>query len=351
MKALNVLGIFPSLGYFDGIGRSGVAAWRGVTESLAVSPVLVSYGTSVPPADTVGEIRHSMSQWAAAWHVLRLSRRFHVTLVWHVHLLRLLPFVRRPGKVAVYLHGIEVYRKLSPEVAKHLHRVDLVLSNSDFTWHRFLEFNPEFETLPHHTVALGLDAPLEEPTPVPAPIPSAVMVGRIARSEAYKGHREVVAAWPEVRRRVPGAELHVVGPGDLYDELRDIAQQNNVAEACHFHGTVTQLRKEELLRNCRCMALPSRGEGFGLAYLESMRLGRPCLVSRSDAGREVVNPPEAGLACDPANTDELVEAVSALLTPGPAWAMLSNQSRARYEALYTEAAFASRLNTALRSLA
>ena len=30
-----------------------------------------------------------------------------------------------------------------------------------------------------------------------------------------------------------------------------------------------------------------------------MRNGRPCLVSTIDSGREVVNPPEAGLAVDP----------------------------------------------------
>ena len=59
-------------------------------------------------------------------------------------------------------------------------------------------------------------------------------------------------------------------------------------------GQVKEDVKQDLLMRCRCLALPSRGEGFGLVYLEAMRMGRPCLVSTVDAAREVVNPPEAG---------------------------------------------------------
>jgi glycosyltransferase involved in cell wall biosynthesis len=51
---------------------------------------------------------------------------------------------------------------------------------------------------------------------------------------------------------------------------------------------VTEEEKQDLLRRCRCFAMPSRNEGFGLVYLEAMRLGRPCLVSDCDAGREIV---------------------------------------------------------------
>ena len=343
-----ILGIFPSPGYYDGVGRSGLAAWQGLARDESGS-ILLAYGRNPPPPEILGEVRHVRSQAAAVISAISLTRSFRTTLVWHVHLLKLLPFVRRAGRIVVYLHGIEVWRRLSPSVARQLHCVDLVMSNSQYTWTRFLEWNPEFAYLPHRTVPLGLGEPALVEC-VPGKLPSALMIGRIERSEAYKGHHEVIGAWAAVRERVPGAELHMIGTGDLHGELRELARTHGVEDYCHLHGLVPQEPKEALLRDCRCMALPSRGEGFGLAYLESMRLGRPCLVSRSDAGREVVNPPEAGLAADPENREDLVTALSRLLTGGAEWDAMASGARRRYEALYTETAFVARLRDAVGSL-
>jgi phosphatidylinositol alpha-1,6-mannosyltransferase len=174
------------------------------------------------------------------------------------------------------------------------------------------------------------------------------MIGRLLRSEDYKGHRELLAAWPAVQGRVPGAELWVAGDGDLRTELEGLARRTLPAGAARFWGSVPDAEKERLLRRARCLVLPSRSEGFGLVYLEAMRLGRPCLVSSLDAGREVVNPPEAGLAVDPRRPDELAAAVARLLAASaPEWRGWSAQARGRYERGFTAAHFQDRLAAAL----
>src|SRR5205814_3547177 len=101
----------------------------------------------------------------------------------------------------------------------------------------------------------------------------------------------------------------------------------------------------------RAFALPSRGEGFGLVYLEAMRKGRPCIVSDADAGHEVVNPPEAGLAIDLDRPDDVVAAACRVLSDGPQWDAWSARARARYEGHFTAAHFKHRLLAALRPLA
>jgi glycosyltransferase involved in cell wall biosynthesis len=95
--------------------------------------------------------------------------------------------------------------------------------------------------------------------------------------------------------------------------------------------------------------MPGHSEGFGLVYIEAMRQGRPCLVSMLDAGREIVRPPEAGLAVDPENRDELVDGLCRLLLPTNEWDQWSRQARQRYEEVFTAAHFQSRLETALVS--
>ena len=51
-----------------------------------------------------------------------------------------------------------------------------------------------------------------------------------------------------------------------------------------------------------------------------------------DAGREVVNPPEAGLAADPTDAVALSEAVCRLLADSEDWDRWSRAARERYRA-------------------
>jgi phosphatidylinositol alpha-1,6-mannosyltransferase len=173
------------------------------------------------------------------------------------------------------------------------------------------------------------------------------MVGRLARDEDYKGHREVLTAWPVVRRFIPDAELWVVGDGDLRPELEKIAAWPPTSGGVRFWGAVSEEKKFELIARSRCLVLPSRGEGFGLVYLEAMRSARPCLVSTVDAGREVVQPPECGLAVLPSDTAELASAMKRMLCPGPEWSRWSQSARQRYESYFTAAHFQTRLLRAL----
>ena len=149
--------------------------------------------------------------------------------------------------------------------------------------------------------------------------------------------------WSRVAQAVPGAELWIAGGGDAVDHLRAIAKASGARGSIHFLGVVTDEEKEIYLRRSRCLALPSRGEGFGLVYLEAMRLGRPCLASIHDAGREVVAPPEAGLAVEPDDPGELAHAIARLLTSGGEWENWSARARERYNSMFTAEHFQRRL--------
>lgn len=247
------------------------------------------------------------------------------------------------------LIGIEAWRTQDWFTRQQLKKVDLFLSISDHTWRSFLKFNPEFEGRQHQTVLLGIDRAFEGATPKPKETPAALMLSRLLRSEDYKGHREVIGAWPEVLKKIPQAELWIAGDGDLQSDLEQKAAELGVQEKVKFWGRVTEDKKRELIADARCLVMPSRGEGFGLVYLEAMRVGRPCLVSTHDAGREVVNPPEAGLAVNQDDKEEMAEALRRLLSEGREWRDWSRQARERYESYFTAAHYQERLTRALFS--
>jgi phosphatidylinositol alpha-1,6-mannosyltransferase len=322
-------------------------AWEAISKASSNNggARLVMYGER--QASWNRDVVTARSRLAAIVLALRARSAARTVLVWHLDLVKLLPFVRRPGaRVLIYLHGVEAFRSLNWITRRAVLPSDIFLSNSDYTWSRFVTANPVFSGARHATVPLGLNSPAPAVVPIASP-PAALMVGRLRRDEDYKGHREVIASWKTVREKLPGAELWIVGEGDLRPVLERAVQDRGLAGSVRFLGEVSDAEKDDLLRRCRCFAMPSAGEGFGLVYVEAMRGGRPCLVSTLDAGREVVNPPEAGLAVDPRRPDEVADALVRLLTPGPGWDRWSEGGRARYASRYTRAHFERRLMEAL----
>jgi glycosyltransferase involved in cell wall biosynthesis len=352
-----ILGLFPGFETIGGVQTSGRLAWEWVSRSVESGLVgtahLVSYDKEWGRSEGVwsGTSTRARSRISLVSQTIRRRWAADLLLVWHISLLRLVPLFRlRNAKVVVFLHGIEAWKKQDLLTRSVLHRVSLFGSNSAYTWARFLVSNPQCERVPHRTVHLGISAAVNAQISPPRRPPIALMLSRLHKREDYKGHREMIDAWPLVLKRKPDAELWIAGDGDLRGELeREVTRQGHQARI-KFLGSVSEARKQELLVRCSCLALPSRGEGFGLVYLEAMRLGRPCLVSTRDAGGEVVNPPEAGLAAEVEKPEALADAVCRLLSGGPEWLAWSRRARERYEARFTAKDFQERLSGALAPL-
>jgi phosphatidylinositol alpha-1,6-mannosyltransferase len=352
-RQVNILGVFSGLtGDVGGIQTAGRIAWEAINRQEADNSgdaVLFHYGEGCGHPARVGPpVVEARSKWAALAAALQLDLAPKVVIFWHLSLLRLVPFLDLSrARVIVFLHGIEAWKRQGIISKRLLKRVDLFLTNSDHTWRYFIEANPSFAQSRHRTVWLGTGSPVGFAVPGPQDPPAALMVGRLARGEDYKGHREMVAAWPLVVERIPGAQLWIAGDGDLRPALEASVRQRGLEPHVRFWGRVSEDAKERLLASCRCLAMPSHGEGFGLVYAEAMRVGRPCLVSVRDGGHEIVNPPEAGLAANRDRPEELAGAVCRLLTPGRLWDGWSEAARRRYEGFFSAAHFKDRLIAAL----
>lgn len=350
-----ILGLFPDLAGSGGIAASGHIAWQGIVARAETfhKPRLLCFGSVSEDLkkDDRAEVVERLSKAGAIATALRRRSFVRRVLVWHLGLLKLLPLLRLPKRTEVFLflHGIEAWRVPTSLTARYLRRVRLILTNSDYTWERFVTVNPGFGDIAHRTVHLGLGESLSVTPKGPDETPIAVIIGRVFRAENYKGHREMIAAWPLVIERIPRAELWVLGDGDLRSDLQKSARALGLEAHVRFVGWRPEQEKQDILTKARCLAMPSRAEGFGLVYLEAMRIGRPCLVSTVDAGREVVNPPDAGLAVDPADPHAMSDAICRLLTVGPEWRRWSERARTAYEERFTARSFQDRLVAALLS--
>ena len=342
-KPSTLLGLFPQFGngHVGGIQESARVAWQAISGQCEAH--LICYSRDTANGDQPD------SRMRKVLEAFNRNDNHDVILVWQIGLLKLLPFLRRQNgsRTVLFLHGIEAWKQHDWLTRKLLSKVDLFLSNSDYTWKRFSELNPSLAARAHQTVPLGLSSTIETGISQPSEEPIALIISRLSKDEDYKGHRELIDAWPLVLEQESEAQLLIAGDGDLRDELEQLVNLRKLEASIKFLGKVSEQTKADLLKKCRCLVMPSQGEGFGLVYLEAMRVGRPCLVSTLDAGREVVNPPEAGLAVDPNDKAELTDALLRLLGDSSEWRNWSISARQRYEQNYTAGHFQERLVKAM----
>lgn len=253
---------------------------------------------------------------------------------------------RRP--FMVFLHGIEIWENARPGSIAACHRADLLVANSNYTRARAEKCHGGFNRA--QVCWLGTEpAVTEVPECGPAAGPPVVLVvGRMQAGEAYKGHRELIAAWPQVVARHPEARLKFVGRGDLLPQLKQSAHERGVAHRVDFPGFVTEDELAACYRDATAFALPSRGEGFGLVYIEAMRHGLPVIASRHDAGAEVVEHERTGLLADLDVPGDLAGRLCQLLDHPEEARRMGRAGRERWRREFTFAAFQARFGGVLR---
>ena len=131
------------------------------------------------------------------------------------------------------------------------------------------------------------------------------------RLERYKGHHRVIAAMPDLIRKVPDARLRVVGTGAYEGELRRLVAALGL-EARVAIGTIPGSERQkmaDLLASAGLFVLFSEYEAHPVAVLEALSLRRPVLVSDTSGLRELA---EKGL-CRALPCDAVAEDLAAVM--------------------------------------
>ena len=257
--------------------------------------------------------------WAVLW------KKPEVLICGHAHFLPLAVFFKMFFKlrVAVMVYGIEVWN-LSSFQKKILVQTDWILSISRFTQNKIQEQvkipDERFFILPCTTderkfylKPLALTE-LRQYLKIKPEFKILLSVSRLAQSERYKGHDFVLSTIPEILKKHPNLCYVVVGDGDDRPRLEALVESLGIQENIRFAGRV----KDEILplfyQGCDVFVLPSRGEGFGIVYLEALFCGKPVIASNADAAAEVLLQGKLGRLIAPDDKNQLVQAIHDSLT-------------------------------------
>lgn len=247
-------------------------------------------------------------------------------------------------KYAVWIHGTEVWNGLTPNSAAVLRQADLVLCNSEHTLRRHEAIHG---WLPSARVCWLATEEYDAPSALAdfSGPPTALIVGRIDATEGLKGHAELLAAWPSVVAAVPEARLVIAGGGSGLSGVLNDAAATGVGHSIEVLGFVQADRLSQLYRRAHVFAMPSRQEGFGIAYVEAMRYGVPCIASRQDSGQEVNADGETGYNVDLDCKGELARRLIQLLSLPERSAAMGLAAQRRWRKHFSYERFADRLKS------
>jgi phosphatidylinositol alpha-1,6-mannosyltransferase len=336
----------PALDGVDGIS----ALTRQVVRSLVGHVGWNNMEVWALDGDRPDEFKAAASIWSAKGSRGRLVGRVMTAaargcsdvavIVMHLHLAPLAMLMgTRGARVFDFLIGIEAWAPVRPRERRALERADRLVAISDFTAHGFRRSNPMLASIPIVTCRPGIGEAF--PVRMGRDEGFALIVGRLASDERYKGHDELVHVWPAVLKSVPGARLIVAGDGDDRHRIEAAVDAAGLREAISFVGCVDDQGLSDLYSRSSFFVMPSSREGFGLVYLEAMRAGKPCIAAHGSAD-EILRHEVDGLIIPAGSCVELTEAIVRLFLNPAERKRMGEAARRRMRESFSEEAFAAR---------
>ena len=157
----------------------------------------------------------------------------------------------------------------------------------------------------------------------------------------------MISALPQVLQSLPDTILVLVGDGQDRPRLEQLAQDVGVTAHTRFLHGLTQEELFACYAHCDVFALPSKGEGFGLVYLEAMAHGKPVIGGAHGGALDVIVDGETGLLVPHGDAAKLAAAMQRLLVDPARAAAMGSQGRQRVQTLYTFERFQIALTQAL----
>jgi len=236
-------------------------------------------------------------------------------------------FHRRPYVVTV--HGSDIFESI---------RIPLVRQATHLALSQARQVIAVSQSLADATIALGIPPErvrvihdgidIERFHPAsPEREPIILFVGSLI---ARKGVSYLIQAMLQVREKLPGYQLVIVGDGPHRAELESLVHRLGLTKHVIFTGAQSPDQVSQWMRRARLFVLPALEEALGIVLLEALASGTPCVASRVGGIPELLSP-EVGLLVPPAESEALGTAILSILSDAEKWHEMSQRARKRVE--------------------
>lgn len=245
--------------------------------------------------------------------------------------------------VVIYAHGEELttwgdggkYKAMRFA----LRHADRVIANSEYTRDALInmDVHPASITL----IYPGVDVTRFHPGLVYAELRQSVgvtdvgklilSVGRLSRR---KGFDQVIQALPALIQTGLDIQYVLIGIGEDYDYLLDLARQYSVADRVHLLGHVSPDDLPRWYNACDVFIMPNREingdtEGFGMVFIEAAACGKPAIAGQAGGTGAAVVDGVTGFRVDGTDTAAVTIALQRILENTEYAQQIGNRALAR----------------------
>jgi glycosyltransferase involved in cell wall biosynthesis len=143
--------------------------------------------------------------------------------------------------------------------------------------------------------------------------PIILTVGRLSSFDRYKGYDQILKSLPKIRHEIPNIHYILVGKGDDRPRIEQLISQLNLQECVTLAGFVADDELCDHYNLCDVFAMPSKGEGFGIVYLEALACGKPTVGGNQDGAIDALCQGELGALVNPDDVEAIAKTLIQIL--------------------------------------
>lgn len=249
----------------------------------------------------------------------------NVVILSHINLAiigLLIKIINPRCKVWLLAHGIEVWRPQSIFKKSFLKKCDKVICVSNFTKQQMIlrhKVDPEICTVLNNAVDSFMKLPQTFTKPasllqrykLSVDGPVIFTLTRLASTEQYKGHDQVIKAVSKLKLLYPKLKYILSGKYDREEEVRinKLIADYNVKDNVILTGFIDENELPDHFLLADVFVLPSKKEGFGIVFIEALACGLPVICGNADGSIDAICNGELGKAINADNVKELEDAI------------------------------------------
>ncbi len=189
-------------------------------------------------------------------------------------------------------------------------RLKALITNSDYTRRRLID---HYRIAPSKVRVIYIGLPVERHI---SKIdlegsPSLLFVGG---NFHRKGLPLLIKAVSHLRFQYPHICVHVVGRDRNENRISALACRFGISRNIKFHGRQPHKKVLEMMAGASAFVMPSLTEGFGLVYLEAMRMGTPVVATSIGGAKEVFKNMKDVIFVDPQDEKGLHVAIKKIIS-------------------------------------
>jgi glycosyltransferase involved in cell wall biosynthesis len=245
-----------------------------------------------------------------AWQRPSLIITSHVNFAVVAYLLKLL-FGIPYWAVA---HGVDAWDIKNPVMKIALNHADRILAVSSYTRDRLLNeqsLDPgKVKILPNTFDASRFQITskpkyLLERHGLKSEQPVILTVARLDSADAYKGYDKIIQALIQIRCQISDVHYIIVGKGDDYERIEQLVTELDLQDYVTLTGFIPDSELCDYYNLCDVFAMPSKGEGFGIVYLEALACGKAVLGGNQDGAIDALCNGDLGVLVNPDDVESI----------------------------------------------